>query len=221
MDSMMIHDMKNMEFRLNLLLSNLEEHYGDPDFKRSVIAHLNATLEKIESIVARWAAHQDSILIKVALDLNGLMRPIVEGLAGTPLRSRDESKRLRLTTNFGEIPRVWGDPYYLEEAFSSVFNNALEAASTSGSTVHVRTFEQKRKHRRVVVEISDDGAGMPQEFLRERLFRPFQTTKPNGVGLGLYTTKQILQLHHGNIDIYSEPGGGTKVRITLPAADQR
>lgn len=220
MDSVLIHDMKNMEFRLNLLLSNLDEHYGDPDFKRSVVAHLNATLEKIESIVDRWSTHQDAVLIKVSLDLNDLVREVVREMEQAPMREGNGSANgLRIQAMHGEIPGVWGDPYYLHDAFSSIFHNAFEAASASGSSVHVITREENvRRKRNVVIEISDDGAGMTPEFVEQHLFRPFKTTKTNGVGLGLYTARQIILFHRGDIEVRSEKGRGTQVRISLPAA---
>ena len=57
-------------------------------------------------------------------------------------------------------------------------------------------------------------------LVRLRLFRPFQTTKPDGVGLGLYSARQIVGLHRGTIGVRSAPGAGTTVRIALPAADE-
>ncbi len=58
---------------------------------------------------------------------------------------------------------------------------------------------------------------MTPEFLRDRLFRPFETTKPEGVGLGLATANQIVRYHRGTIRILSQPGGGTIVRLSFPA----
>src|SRR5262249_3857115 len=75
-DSVILHDMKNLEFRLNLLLSNLEEHYGDPDFKRSVLDLLQSSLEKVDSVVDRWSAYRDAVLVKVPLDVNDLLQEI-------------------------------------------------------------------------------------------------------------------------------------------------
>ncbi|HKB79116.1 MAG TPA: ATP-binding protein [Thermoanaerobaculia bacterium] len=212
-DSLLIHDMKNIWFRLNLLLSNLDEHYGDPEFKRSVVEHLGATLAKIESIVGRSAAHQDSILIKVSLDLNDLVLQVSR--RRTPPRSGNGGEHLDVELTLGDIPHVWGDPYYLEDALASIFHNAFEAAAMAGSRVGVRTFTQRRK---AVIEIADDGPGMTEEFVRDRLFQPFQTTKTAGVGLGLYTARQIILFHRGELDIRSRPGEGTTVQVRLPAA---
>ena len=217
-DKVLIHDMKNIWFRLNLLLDNLDEHYGDPEFKLSVVDHLHATLDKIEAIVGRSAAHQDGVLIKVSLDLNDLVQQVLRSAQLAPLRGGNGGA-LRVTTAFDNPPRVWGDPYYLGDALTSIFHNAFEAAASAGSQVNIRTSEQKRNHRRVaLIEIKDDGPGMSEDFVRERLFQPFQTTKLGGVGLGLYTANQIILFHRGELDVQSQPGHGTTVRVRLPAA---
>ncbi len=207
-DSALLHDMKNVGQRLNLLLSNLDDHYGDPEFKRSVAALLRSTVEKLDAMATQWAARR-SVLIKVPLDLNGLL---AELLASTGTKGASPE----VAAEFGEVPRVWGDPYLLREAFESVLENALEAAASS---VRVRTRVETRRRRRTVLEIEDDGPGMPEEFLTQRLFRPFQTTKADGVGLGLYSARQIVGLHRGTIEVVSAPSRGTTVRILLPAAD--
>jgi signal transduction histidine kinase len=67
-----------------------------------------------------------------------------------------------------------------------------------------------------VVEIIDNGTGMTPEFVRDRLFKPFQTTKAGGVGLGLATANQIVQFHKGKINVFTQPGGGTVVRVVFP-----
>lgn len=210
-DSVLLHDMRNMGQRLNLLLSNLEEHYGDPEFKRSVAALLRSTVEKLDAMANQWASRRGGVLIKVPLDLNGLLAELLAttGTAGAAAE---------VATEFGEVPRVWGDHHLLREAFGSVLENALEAASSS---VRVRTRAESRgRRRRAVLEIEDDGPGMTAEFLSRRLFRPFQTTKPDGVGLGLYSARQIVGLHRGTIEVLSAPGKGTTVRIALAAADE-
>jgi signal transduction histidine kinase len=67
------------------------------------------------------------------------------------------------------------------------------------------------------VEIIDNGSGMTPEYVRDRLFKAFQTTKPDGVGLGLATASQIVHFHDGKFAVLSRPGGGTIVRIAFPA----
>lgn len=214
MDSVLLHDMRNMGFRLGLVLENLEEHFGDPDFKRSVVELLEATREKLDTMVDRWTAHTDSILIKVEVDVNDLVREV---LRVARVRGAGKSDPPRVAADLAPVPRVWGDPHYLQDALLSVVQNALEAVAPSGGSVSVRTYEERRgrKHA-VVVEIEDDGPGMSEEFVRNQLFRPFQTTKPHGVGLGLYTSSQILLFHRGDLVVKSREGEGTLVRAILP-----
>ena len=69
----------------------------------------------------------------------------------------------------------------------------------------------------VVVEVSDDGPGVPMD-LRDRIFNPFFTTKPTGSGLGLPIVRKIVDAHEGRIDLSSEPGKGTRFRVTLPVS---
>jgi signal transduction histidine kinase len=212
-DSVLLHDMKNVGQRLNLLLGNLDEHYDDPDFKRSVSDLLRSTVQKIDAVLTHWAASRDAVLIKVPIDVSEVLRDVVS----TPPQ-RAGGAAVRVTYELGEVPRVWGDPFYLGEAFQNVFQNAREAARSS---VAVRAFTGRAPGSPAIVEIEDDGPGMSAEFLESDLFRPFRTTKPDGVGLGLYSARQILGLHGGTIDVESAPDAGTRIRMTLPGAEAR
>ncbi len=207
-DSVLLHDIRNLELRLSLLLSNMEEHYDDPDFKRSATDLLQATVQKLDGIARIWSAHRDSVLIKIPLELNDLLQEVLRAC-----RPRGRSAP-RMSTSFAEVPGVWGDPYYLREAIQSVIQNAQEAAA---SCVTVRTGLERRGARNfAVVEVEDDGPGMSGEFVRRRLFRPFQTTKAGGVGLGLYTARRILRHHRGDVEVRSTEGEGTCMRLLLP-----
>jgi signal transduction histidine kinase len=212
-DRVLVHDIKNLSFRLRLLLSNLDEHWSDPEFRKTVRDLLASSVERLEGIVGRFVAHEDAVLIKVELDVNGLLRQVLERPARRASRAASSSA---VTLALGAVPRVWGDSYYLGDAFASLLENALEAAEPDGKVV-VRSYSGRSAQRpRAVVEFIDNGAGMSAEFLRDRLFRPFETTKPHGVGLGLATASQIVRFHRGTIRILSRPGGGTRVRLSLP-----
>ena len=66
------------------------------------------------------------------------------------------------------------------------------------------------------MSVSDNGCGMTPEFMDKSLFRPFQTTKQDGFGIGLFHSKMIIEAHHGKIEVDSRPGGGTTFRVILP-----
>ncbi len=213
LDRVLAHDVRNMSFRLRLLLSNLDEHWEDPDFRRTVSELLASTVERLEGIAGRFGLQEDAVLIKVSLDVNGLLREI----ASRPARRGRAAGAPSVSLALGDAPRIWADPFYLGDALSSLIENAAEAAAPGGKVL-VRSFAGGTARRpRTVVDIIDNGAGMTPEFLRDRLFEPFATTKPQGVGLGLATAHQIVRFHRGSLRVLSHPGGGTLVRASFPA----
>jgi len=221
LDRVLVHDIKNMGFRLQMLLSNIDEHYDDPEFKRSVEELLRSTVERLDGMVERFSAHEDALLIKVALDLNSVIREVASGTTRrgpAPDSAAAVAGQPTLSLALGVIPEIWGDPYYLRDALWSLMDNAIEA-TPAGGKVLVRSFtDVSHKPPRTVVEIIDNGSGMSPEFLRERLFKPFQTTKPQGVGLGLSTAAEIIRFHEGTLNVMSQAGspGGTVVRLIFP-----
>lgn len=214
LDRVLVHEVRNMGFRLRMLLSNLDEHYGDPEFKRSVQELLASTIERLDGIVGRWSHQDQALLIKVSLDLNGILRDIA---SATTRRGQQADAGVCLA--LGEVPQIWGDPYFLRDALASLVENAVEAAPAG--KVLVRSFTAGRNSRpRAVIEILDNGEGMSPEFMRDRLFRPFETTKPDGVGLGLFTASQIVRHHGGTFRLRSERGAGTVLRLSFPGAPE-
>jgi signal transduction histidine kinase len=225
LDRVLVHDIKNMGFRLQLLRSNLDTHYGDPEFKRMVQELLSSTIERLDSIVGRWSAEEDQLLIKVALDVNAIVKEIAGSATRRGARLGAATSRLPvLSLALGQVPPIWGDPYFLRDAMTSLIDNALEAAGPSGKVL-IRSFSPAsrkggRARPRAVLEIIDNGPGMSPEFVRDRLFQPFQTTKSDGVGLGLFTAGQIVRHHGGIIRVRSSAGEGTVVRLSFPAANE-
>lgn len=214
-DRILVHDIKNMAFRLQLLRANLEEHYAEPDFQRTAKELLSSTIERLDRIAGRWSEHENAVLIKVSLDLNGIVREVATRRESRDLRAPARGASLSLALR--DLPAVWGDPYYLRDALGNLVENALEAAGTGGKVL-VRSFASGSPGRpRANVEVIDNGPGMSPEFVRDRLFLPFQTTKSNGVGLGLFTASQIVRHHRGTIRVSSRPEEGTVIRIGFPA----
>jgi signal transduction histidine kinase len=216
----MVHEIRNIAFRLQLLHSNLDAHYGDPDFKRSIQDLLSSSGERLQALVGRYSQDEPALLIKVEASLNGIVRQIASGATrrGSRLSAQESAKLPVLSLSLGEIPDIWGDPYFLRDALTSLIENAIEAAVERGKVL-LRTYGSgPAARRRAVVEIIDNGTGMSPEFVNERLFRPFETTKPDGVGLGLFTASQIVRHHGGTIRVRSEPGTGTVVRLSFPGA---
>jgi PAS domain S-box-containing protein len=115
------------------------------------------------------------------------------------------------------IPAVAGDARALEQVFTNLIGNAVEAMSKSGGNLAIRMepIYSIPNRPQVLVTVSDDGPGIPDD-IRERIFEPFVTTKSQGTGLGLAITKRIVTAHHGGIQVNTFPGG-TMFEVTLLA----
>ena len=70
---------------------------------------------------------------------------------------------------------------------------------------------------RAVLTVAYDGCGMSEAFLKDSLFRPFQSTKVKGLGIGMFQARMVVEAHGGSIHVDSEPGKGTTVRVSFPA----
>ena len=124
------------------------------------------------------------------------------------------------------LPDLHGDPLQLRQLFTNLLMNAFEALNGRGQ-VAVTTWlgdpeddrgapgDPAEPSRPLLVEVADDGPGVPPE-VTDRIFSPFFTTKPSGSGLGLAIVRKIVDAHDGHIDVGARPGGGTRFRVSLP-----
>jgi PAS domain S-box-containing protein len=141
------------------------------------------------------------------------------GLSLRMVRPRAEANGVTLVDEVSSesSPVVWHDPTRLGHALINVLSNAIDAAGTGGHRVWIRVALSDAS---VSIEVDDNGHGIPAEH-KERVFEPFFTTKRfgRGTGLGLWLTEQIIQDHGGQVVIHDRPGGGTRVRFTLPVRE--
>jgi signal transduction histidine kinase len=120
----------------------------------------------------------------------------------------------------GEQLLAWLDADRIQRALQHLLDNAVHATGSGPRRVRVRVFAHDGPPSKVVVEVEDDGAGIPREYM-DRVFDPFFSSKPSGIGLGLPVVKRIAEDHGGSVEIDSAPGEGTRVRIFLEPAPGR
>jgi len=212
--SILVHDMKNLSFRLRSLSGNIGAHYSDPAFRDSLVRTLDDTTAQMDRMVKRFREQKDMVIVKIRTDLNAIVHSAL-------LKGRRDGARLRIHEQYGNLPTVWADAMLIESAMLSIVENARDAMPRGG-LLAVRTGVIRSDGNvppQAVVEIADTGPGMSQEFISKDLFAPFVTTKPRGLGLGLYTCRQIVQMHDGEIKVRSEVGKGTVFSISLPITD--
>jgi putative PEP-CTERM system histidine kinase len=200
-----LHDIKNLVSQLSLLARNAERHADNPEFRADMVATLQSSVGKMNELLARLAPHSQSRVQRLeALPL----RPILGGaIAG---KRRDRDVQLLGDTSVSALV----DATALEQAVGHLLQNAVDASSGTPVTVRVTAGDSD-----VTIAISDKGVGMDADFIRNRLFQPFASTKPGGFGIGAFEARSLILAMGGQISVDSHPGQGTTFTISLPAAE--
>ena len=207
----MVHDLKNLAGRLDVLLQNLDENYDDPLFKTTALDVLDHTVLHLKQLATDLRAHDGRMLVKLKVDLNRIVKDALTD--GRPELAGD----VELLEEYAEVPLIWGDAFLLRCAFACAINNSLEAMRGEGLLIVSTSCRRRRGREKVTIEITDTGPGMSEDFLREFMSQPFLSTKEEGMGLGVYTFRQVAALHGGSVRILSREGEGTRVRFHFPA----
>ena len=215
LSSFVLHDMKNHVSGLALVVDNARRHMGNPDFQRDAMAVVERTVRSLRDLmlqVSGVSAAPAPELAPVALrDL--VSDALVEsGLAleGTP--------GLSVEVTVPEGTEAVLDRRQLGRVLVNLLVNAREALSGPGLiSVRAITVVGAGGQREAVIEVSDTGRGMSEDFIRSKLFKPFSTTKKGGLGVGLAQCRGIVEAHGGTIDARSRPGEGTVFTVRVPA----
>ena len=208
MSAFFVHDLKNAAASLNLMLRNLPVHFDDPAFREDALRGVGNTARRIDEMIGRLSAlRQRPDFRPVDTDLNELVSETIGRV--------DEMPGVELTQELQPLPRILADREQIQSVVTNLLLNARDAVAPGGR-IQVRT---ERQESRVVLSIADNGCGMSPEFVQGSLFRPFQSTKKNGLGIGMFQSRMIVEAHRGSIQVDSEPGRGTTVRVSLPARE--
>ena len=196
-----IHDLKNLVYTISLTLDNARTYISDPDFQQDMLETLGNTVSKMNTLISRLNTIPDKRgLPRQNTDLLRLIRETVLLV-----------KRCEITI-FGESTIAAIDRQEIQKVILNLLLNAVEATDGTGPvTVEVGTVESP------YVKVIDGGCGISEEFMKSKLFTPFQTTKKSGLGIGLYQCKQIVESHGGRIEVASVVGKGTAFTVWLPS----
>lgn len=203
MSAFVVHDLKNLVAQLSLLLKNAERHQDKPEFRKDMLSTVEHVVGRMNQLLLQLRAGTTPVEAPRAVSLTALAERIGRAKASqTPPVAVDAPSAVMA---FGHEDR-------LERVIGHLVQNALEATPPDGQ-VALRVCEEGDY---AVVEVSDTGVGMSPEFVRERLFKPFQSTKPTGMGIGAYESAQYVGELGGRILVDSRPQAGTRVKVFLP-----
>ena len=209
LSSFMMHDLKNAAAQLELVVANAEKHRRNPEFIDDAIDTVAGAAQRIVRLTEQLQ-RGEARETREDLDLLTVVREAIGRLASSTPRVS-----LAIAT---EGPRVQAAHDRLSSILEHVLRNAQDAASADG---HIEvTVASEDGH--AIVEVRDDGRGMTADFVRERLFRPFDSTKGSkGMGIGAYQAREYVRALGGRVEVESARGKGTAFRIFLPESTSR
>jgi putative PEP-CTERM system histidine kinase len=202
-----VHDIKNLANQLGLMVSNAKRLGDRPEFRDDMMKSLERSVQRLGDMLNRLKSHEAPEKRQTIIDPLPVMRRVAEDAGRGDVAVKVVAP--------GGGARVWIDADALRSALAHLVSNAIEA-SPAGNAVEL--FLQNGD-KQVVLEIRDTGAGMSSDFIRDRLFRPLQSTKERGHGIGAFQAREIARAAGGDIEVVSTEGRGTVMRLILPSAE--
>ncbi|MHB1605944.1 MAG: ATP-binding protein [Leptospirales bacterium] len=204
--SFTFHDLKNAGVALKLLVHNAQRNINSPEFQKELLFCLQNISQQIDSSMEQLLSpfHQDYSRLS-EFNPTGLIRNTIRGLQWTDL------PELHLNLHLEDLPDICANPKALETTLRNLMINAREALEDKGEI----TVETLQDGSTISIIVSDNGPGMSREFIENRLFRPFQTTKKKGTGLGLFSCRLLIEQSGGTIQVNSKEGEGSEFIITF------
>lgn len=208
MSAFVVHDLKNLVAQLSLLLRNAQRHKNNPAFQEDMLETIESSVNKMNRILMQLRSGGLPVERPVPIPVNDVVAKAVASKAGyRPVPCLEvAAEDLWVTASAERLERVIGH----------VVQNAVEATDADGK-VSVRV---SREGSDATIEVRDTGSGMSEEFIRDTLFKPFESTKRTGMGIGMYESREYIRELGGRIEVSSQAGKGSTFRIVLPVAER-
>lgn len=208
MSAFVVHDLKNIVTQLSLMLRNAERHRDNPEFQQDMLMTVEHSVERMRQLMMQLREGATPPGTPCGVNLPDVIERIQRA-------KMEQGHSVELSLNERLITR--GHEERLERVIGHLIQNSLDATDLGGK-VWVKL---ERRGDRAAVEVGDTGHGMSQEFIRNRLFKPFQSTKQAGMGIGAYESAQYIREIGGEMLVESEEGKGTRITMILPLFEVR
>ena len=207
LSAFLMHDLKNVAAQQALVVKNAEQHKHNPEFIDDAFETIEHSVKRVNRLIAQLAERtrrEQRKRVNVAKTLSEVVGSV------------SDRKPLPKTDIQSTSAAVLADRDKLAAIFNHVLRNAQDACNEDGS-INVTL---RDKGSMIDVTVTDTGVGMNDTFIREQLFRPFESTKgADGMGIGAYQVREYVGELRGYLDVDSMPGEGTTVTIRLPKAN--
>lgn len=199
-----MHDIKNLVSQLSILSRNAEKHASNPAFQADMVETLKSSVDKMNDLLKRLSQHSQPRTVQIEpLDIGKTIATVMHG------------KRLiyPIETDIADDIFANADAARIETILNHLVQNAIEATS-DGSPVRISA---SRQGNEIAIRVTDTGCGMTEAFMANQLFKPFESTKEGGFGIGAYEARALAQSIGGNLRVDSRVGKGTRMTLLLPA----
>ncbi len=211
LSAVLTHDLKNAILSLSFLVTNMERKFDREGFREDAMHTLADSVGNLKNLVSKLS---DPLTQSTEERYEGDLSQAVERvLARTAEHIGD---RYQVTANLALGVKAVVNPAAIERVVENLIINAVEAMPLGGN-LRLTTCSDAEQS---VISVADTGKGMSADFVRDKLFHPFATTKKKGIGLGLYSCREIVERHGGTIEVESEENVGTTFRLLLPRANK-
>lgn len=198
-----IHDIKNLVSGLSLVARNAERHADNPEFRTDMVATLKDSAARMNALLARLSQHHRATPEPLQpVDVAALALRLAAG------------RRAQHPVTVEGAGIALAQPGRLEQLLGHLVQNAVEASAPGAPILIVASHSDGR----VVIDVIDRGCGMSAAYIRDQLYRPFTSSKPDGFGIGAYEARQLADGMGGTLDVASREGEGTRFRLSLPVA---
>ncbi len=209
LSTFVLHDLKNLVAQLSLVVTNAAKHKHNPQFMEDAIRTVEHSVEKMNRLMAHLRSGGADNRQVVTVELCELLHDVARTMAGgRPAPSVDcQAKGIAARANKDRFAAIIGH----------LVRNAQDATPDDGRII-MRLFKLDEW---AVIEVQDNGNGMDTQFIRDRLFRPFETTKGKaGMGIGVYETREFVHALGGDVEVISRVDEGTTFRLRVPISDE-
>lgn len=202
-----MHDIKNLASQLSLLSRNAEKHAENPAFRADMLITLRNSADKLNALLARLSRYGGSGGERVEdVDASEVIRAVAERY--------NAPGSLRVHLVHQGACRVLANRETLEQVLLHLVQNAIDA-SPEGMAVFLQCHVDGING---CIEVVDTGCGMSADFMRNRLFKPFVSTKPGGFGIGAFEAREMVRAMRGKLEVESREGLGSRFAVRLPLA---
>ena len=204
MSAFVVHDLKNIQAQLALITSNATQHRDNPEFVDDVFETVESATERLAKVLAQLRNKQVAQSASKTVDLGDIIERVIAQRNVIQPQVTISNKEECLATIDGE-------------RFFSVMNHLIQNAQEATEDDGWVNIALEKHQDRMSIVVSDNGCGMSENFIKTRLFKPFDTTKGNaGMGIGVFEAKQFFESVAGRLTVESVEGQGTKMIICLP-----